>query len=331
MKVGLTFDLKDHYLALGFSEEQAAEFDQPETIDALEAEIQSFGFETERIGPAFSLIKLLSAGQRWDLVFNIAEGASGLGREALVPALLDAYNIPYTFSDPVVMGLTLHKGLTKHAVRDLGIPTPDFALIETIDDLDLISLPFPLFVKPVGEGTGKGISAASYVTTKMELQAVSKALLEKFKQPVIAERYLSGRELTAGIVGTGKTARVIGVMEAIFHETAEHHGYSYSNKKHYEDRVSYQLCGADPLYSRCKEIALGVWRGLHCCDAGRVDLRTDAADNPYFLEVNPLAGLNPVHSDLPILCRLAGISFSSLIEQIMRSACTRCNLPFPGA
>jgi len=161
VKIGITYDLRDDYLAEGYSAEETLEFDRADTIDAIEQTLQYLGYPTVRIGNIKSLIKRLAAGDRWDMVFNIAEGLEGLGREAQVPALLDAYKIPYTFSDPLILSLTLHKGMTKHVIRDLRIPTPDFVVIEKKGDIDKIALPFPLFAKPVAEGTSKGITAAS--------------------------------------------------------------------------------------------------------------------------------------------------------------------------
>ena len=207
MRIGITYDLRDDYLALGFSDEETAEFDRIDTIEAIESALQGMGFETDRIGNIRSLIKRLASGDRWDMVFNIAEGLKGFGREAQVPALLDAYEIPYTFSDALVLALTLHKGMTKRVIRDLGIPTPDFAVIEAASDLDQVNLAFPLFAKPVAEGTGKGISAASKIGSQEELRSVCEDLLRRFNQPVLIETYLPGKEFTAGIVGTGKSAR----------------------------------------------------------------------------------------------------------------------------
>jgi hypothetical protein len=126
MNVGITYDLREDYLAEGYSEEETAEFDRSDTIEAIERTLQDLGFQTDRIGNISNLISRLVAGDRWDLVFNIAEGLRGFGREAQVPAILDAYGIPYTFSDPLVLALTLHKALTKHVMRSMGVPTPDF-------------------------------------------------------------------------------------------------------------------------------------------------------------------------------------------------------------
>jgi D-alanine-D-alanine ligase len=133
MRVGITYDLRDDYLAMGLSDEETAEFDRIDTIEAIESALQGLGFETDRIGNIRRLTSRLASGDRWDMVFNIAEGVQGFGREAQVPALLDAYEIPYTFSDALVLALTLHKGMTKRVIRDMGIPTPDFAVIEAAD------------------------------------------------------------------------------------------------------------------------------------------------------------------------------------------------------
>ena len=181
MRVGLTFDLRDHYLAAGYSAEDTAEFDSIGTIDSLAGALERLGLEVDRVGTVRQLAQRLVAGDRWELIFNIAEGLKGVGREAQVPALLDAYEIPYTFSDPMVMGLALHKGMTKHVIRDQGIPTAPFAVIESRADLAGLELPYPLFAKPVAEGTGKGVTPASRVTTPAALRRVVGALLERFR------------------------------------------------------------------------------------------------------------------------------------------------------
>jgi D-alanine-D-alanine ligase len=326
MRIGLTFDLRDHYRALGFSEEDVAEFDFGETIDAIDATLKELGFETERIGTITELVPMLAEGRRhWDLVFNIAEGVYGIGREAQVPALCDAYKIPYTFSDPCIMALALNKDLTKRVIRDLGLPTPDFQLISSIDEIKSIHLKFPLFAKPYAEGTGKGINASSVIKDKKTLTEVCTGLLKRYNQPVLVESYLPGREFTVGIIGSGEEARIAGVMEVILHSGAEDGVYSYSNKENCEEVVTYTLVD-DNTAKIAGKLALDSWRGLGCLDAGRVDIRCDAAGNPNFIEVNPLAGLHPEHSDLPIICTKAGISFIELIGSIVSSALKRCGL-----
>jgi D-alanine-D-alanine ligase len=328
MKVGLTYDLKSYYLAHGMSEEDAAEFDSPDTIEGIESSLINLGIETDRVGNIFELTERLVAGDRWDMVFNIAEGVRGFGREAQIPALLDAYDIPYTFSDPLVLSVALHKGMTKHILRDIGVPTPDFMVINTLTDLEKCTLAFPLFAKPVAEGTGKGIGPDSKIKDKKGLYDACKWILETFKQPAILEAFLPGREFTVGITGTGEKATSTGVIEVILHKDkgAEPDAYSYLNKQLFETRVEYRAVN-DPEAIKAVEVSLAAWRGLGCRDGGRIDLRSDQNGLPNFMEVNPLAGLNPVISDLPILCGLNNISYQELIKRIMTSALERINMP----
>jgi D-alanine-D-alanine ligase len=149
MIIGLTYDLRQEYLDAGYSEEQTAEFDRPDTIVAIDLALIQMGFQTQRIGNIKSLVQRLAAGERWDMVFNICEGMFGLGREAQVPALLDAYQIPYTFSGPLVLALSLDKALTKSVLRTMGVATPDFAVVGMPEDIAAVNLPFPVFAKPL--------------------------------------------------------------------------------------------------------------------------------------------------------------------------------------
>ncbi|MBU2054716.1 MAG: D-alanine--D-alanine ligase [Proteobacteria bacterium] len=322
MKIGITYDLRDDYLAEGYGEVETAEFDHPRTIEAIEEALRELGYETDRIGHILALAKRLVAGERWDLVFNIAEGIKGFGREAQVPALLDAYDIPYAFSDPLVLALALHKGMTKRVIRDLGIPTPDFVVVESPEEIARVGLSFPLFAKPVAEGTGKGVTAASKIADTAELERICLSLLATFRQPVLIEEFLPGREFTVGIIGTGTEAFSPGVIEVRLTQEAERGVYSYANKENWHGRIEYRLA-TDKTARLAQETALAAWRGLGCRDGGRIDLRADANGTPQFMEVNPLAGLRPEHSDLPILCGLAGMPYQELIAGIMRSALKR--------
>ena len=215
MRIGVTYDLRSDYLALGYGEEETAEFDAEETIAAICAALTGLGHDPIRIGGIHPLAKALVAGERWDAVFNICEGLKGVAREAQVPALLEAFDIPYLFSDPLTLALSLDKALAKRVVRDAGVPTADFALIENENDIAKVALDFPLFLKPVSEGSGKGVDARSKVDTAAELQAVAKDLLARFRQPVLVEEFLPGREFTGGNIGAGAGACVLGVSEIV--------------------------------------------------------------------------------------------------------------------
>ena len=322
MKIGITYDLRDYYLACGMNEEDTAEFDRMDTISAIDGALRDLGYETDPVGNVRQLASRLLSGDRWDLVFNIAEGLNGFGREAQVPALLDAYGIPYTFSDPLVLSLTLHKAMTKRVVRDMGIPTPEFFVVETQSDLDNVDMPFPLFAKPLAEGTGKGVTADSKIRNRKQLVSVCTHLLGAYKQPVLIEAFLPGREFTVGILGTGEDARSIGAMEVVLNKDADPGVYSYRNKEECESLVEYRWAD-DALAVMAQDIALAAHRGLGCKDASRVDLRADTDGKVNFMEINPLAGLHPEHSDLCILATMASVGYKELIEMIMDSAMKR--------
>ena len=323
MRIGFTYDLKADYLALGFNEHAVAEFDTDVTIDAVSGALESLGHDVVRIGHVKALAARLVAGERWDLVFNIAEGVAGFGRESQVPALLEAFGLPYTFSDPLVCALTLHKGMAKQVARGHGVPTPDFALVATLAEAAAVTLPFPLFVKPVAEGTSKGVSAKSLVTSRAALLEVCAELLAEYREPVLVEEFLSGREFTVGILGTGSGARALATLEVVLKAGADAAVYSYRNKAQWRELVEYKLLEAGALRRDVEEVALATWKCLGCRDAGRVDVRLDAAGNPQMLEVNPLAGLTPEHSDLPIMAALEGMDFETLIGEILRCTTTR--------
>lgn len=322
MLIALVYDLRYDYEKLGFSGQQIAEFDSSETIDAIETVLLSQGHEVERVGNIWRLVEHLAAGKSWDLVFNIAEGLYGAAREAQVPALLDAYQIPYVFSQTDVLVIALNKALTKQIIASVGIPTADYAVVSKIDDIEKISLPYPLFAKPIAEGTGKGVSNLSLINNSSELKNTCQKLLFEFQQPVLVERYLSGREFTVGITGTAQDAEVLGVLEIILRPEADFAGHTYNNKENCEVLVDYVLC-EDEIAKQAEIIALNAWRTLGCRDGGRIDIRCDDDGFPNFIEVNPLAGLHPTHSDLTILCAALDISYTELIGKIVESASLR--------
>jgi len=321
MKIGLTYDLRSDYLKQGYSMEETAEFDKESTIEGIEKAIQQAGHETERIGHAQSLMKALLDGKKWEMVFNIAEGLYGEGRESLVPALLDAYKIPYVFSGPVTLGISLNKAFAKQIVKESGVNTPAFYVVSQIADIKKVTLQYPLFAKPISEGTGKGIDAKSYISSKDELEKVCTYLLSQFNQPVLVEEYLPGREFTVGVLGSGEDAFVPGAMEIVYKENT-HNFYSYENKENFEGLIDY-VAVEGPLLEECKWVALKAWNALNCLDGGRVDVKIDRLGKVSFIEVNPLAGLNPVISDLPILCALYNVSYQDIIDAILKSAFKR--------
>src|SRR5690606_19969738 len=228
------------------------------------------------------------------------------------------HRIRYVFSDPLVCALTLHKAVCKRVLRDLGLPTPDFRLVERQADVAAIDLPFPLFAKPVAEGTSKGVDADSKVIDRAGLAAVCDRLLATHRQPVLVEGFLPGREFTVGIVGSAADAEAIAVLEVELLDGADREVYTQRNKEDCEELVRYHLADG-PIASEAKALALAAWAGIGCRDGGRVDLRQGPDGRLQVLELNPLPGLHPTHSDLPIMARLAGIGYVELIGRILHS------------
>ncbi len=322
MKIGFTYDLRSWYLDRGYSMEDTAEFDKIDTVNSLEAAVRKMGLETEKIGNVFQLIEALASGKKWDLVFNIAEGLYGDGRESVVPAILDQYRIPYVFSGPVILGISLNKYLTRLIVASAGVPVSPGMLISNPSDIDKCKLTYPLFIKPVSEGTGKGITEKSLLKSPGELREMAMFLLERFNQPALVEEYLPGREFTVGVVGSAGEAVAVGGMEIICKDNLP---YSVEFKENYQEFCKY--IPMDNSYAaEAKKVAIDVWNALGGLDAGRVDLKADRNGRLCFMEVNPLAGLHPIDSDLPILSRFSGLEYDSLIEKIVRSALKRNNL-----
>ena len=320
MRVGLTFDLRHDYLAAGFSDEEAGEFDVPETIDAVEAALRHHGHSVERIGGIKALVVALAAGKTWPLVWNMCEGVYGIAREAQVPALLEAYGIPFVFSTPDVLVTAMDKAVAKLVVAAAGVLTPAFAVVRSARDLVAVKLPYPLFVKPLAEGTSKGVKETSKVTDRAGLTAKCLEVLKTCRQPALVETFLPGREFTVGLLGSGANARAIGVSEIRFLPGGDPSAYSYRNKMEAFDELT---LATGPLADEAASVALSAWRALGCRDAGRVDIRCDAEGRPSFIECNPLAGLRPKWSELTQLAGLVGMSYESLIGAILDEALGR--------
>lgn len=325
--IGLTYDLRSDYLALGYRDEDVAEFDEDVTIKALDETIRSLGYNTVRIGNARALCAQLAAGVRWDLVFNIAEGLGGRSREAQVPCMLDVYAIPYTFSDPLVCAVTLDKAVAKRIVHASGLRTPGFHVVRHHEDCRHVNLTYPLFAKPIAEGTGKGIDRTSKLESPEQLHSVCTTLLRKHNQPVLVEEFLPGREFTVAILGTAAEARVLGTLEVVIRPHAKTSIYTFAIKEKCDDFVDYSKPARSPEIAAVEKLALDAYIALELRDTGRVDIRMDREGRPAFMEVNPLPGLNPYHSDLPMIATNEGMSYPDLIGAIIDSAFRR--LPPP--
>ena len=310
------------------------EWDEPETIAAVEGALRVFGdvVRLEAIGDFASRLR----AARVDLLFNMAEGLSGPSRESQVPAIAEFLGVPYTASDPLTLALALHKGRAKEILAFRGVPTPAFVMVETPDHLArLDGLRYPLFLKPVWEGSSKGVATANYVTTPAGARERATQLLETYAQPVLAEAFLPGDEFTVAVLGNGPEADCLPLIryrfDALPAGALPVMGYE---AKWLWDTADGPLgevleCPArvEPsLARRIEEAALAAYRALACRDWGRVDVRLDAAGAPHVLEVNPLPGIIPdptQHSCFPAAAAAAGLSYPELIQSVVQVAWKR--------
>lgn len=327
-RLALVYDLKEDYLARGFDPEDAAEFDERVTIDALAEELARVGFRPDRVGDCAAFACRLAKGERWDVVWSIAEGWRGACREAQAATLCDLYGLPHFFSDALALSLAHHKGVAKTVVAGAGGRTAPFAVVHHPDDFASVDLPFPVYVKPVAEGSSKGVGVDARVDTSDALVRVGQRLLARFRQPVLVEAYLPGDEYTVAVFGAGATARAVGVMKIEFIHPDAGQTYSLSTKADYKRLVRYVLAD-DAVAEACGRLAVLAHRALGCRDVARHDIRLDASGAPCFLETNPLPGLNPEYSDLPIMASLAGRRYSDLIDALVAEAAPRLNLAHP--
>jgi D-alanine-D-alanine ligase len=322
LRIGFTFNVKRVDSKAGNDAE--AEYDAPETIDAIRDALESYGQVTLFEADAELPRQLMQTPV--DLVFNIAEGLAGRNREAAVPALCELLGIPYTGSDAATLSIALDKALSKRVIMQHGILTADFQLMETGRERLSSKLKFPLIVKPNAEGSSKGVSAsASVVDDEESLRAVVRELIDRYRQPALVEVYVPGREFTVGVLGD-RRPRVLPPMEILFKDKANPRPvYDFQIKQEWEKHVSYQ-CPAHLTPAELKAIervCREVFDALDCRDVARVDLRMTPKGDIYVIEVNPLPGLTPGYSDLCLIAHAAGIEYRTLIGEILEGGLKR--------
>jgi len=359
MKIALLANLKknapEHPGANG---DQWDDLDGPETIESILGALRAGGHEATfleaGLQKGFDLISRLRSYQP-DLCFNISEGHFGDSRESHVPSILEMLQIPYTGSGVLTLALALDKPMTKRVLNYHDLPTPEFQVFGSADEeinddlLEGNELRFPLFVKPSREGTGMGVSRNSIVTSVAELRDRTAQLLTAYRQPVLCERFIEGRELTVGLIGnlkstearrlSDRTAPTVLPDELHFFPPMEidtdKHGESEAGI--YTNRVKVELahdfhwtCPAhidDGLRERLWKLTAAVFRVTGSHDVARVDFRYDEkTDTPWILEINPLPGLNPEYSDLCIEATAQGWAYEELINRIVEVAVNRYGL-----
>ena len=332
------FDLS---IAALIARDEFAEWDAPATIAAVESALSHLG-KVVRLEATEDFPERLRQ-TRPDIVFNIAEGFRGVNREAHVPAICEFFGIPYSGSDPFTLTLCLDKARTKETLAFHKIPTPRFAVVETIEDLAAraADLPFPLFVKPLHEGSSKGITDRNLCWDRDHLTRQTRFLLENYEQPVLVEEYLPGKEFTCAVLGNGDRATVLPIVGMNFETLPKGALPIYSfDAKFVWDRPEKPLdifqCPARitrDLQASIERVTLDAFRVLGCRDWARIDVRLDAAGNPNVLEVNPLPGILPDPADnscLPKAARAAGIGYDELIQSCLKYAAARQGVEIGG-
>lgn len=310
------------------------EWDEPETIAAVSDALAVFGEVVPLEAVDGFPTRLRSANV--DLLFNMAEGGAGPNRESHVPAIAEFLGVPYLGSDPLTLGLALHKGRAKEVFQQHGVPTAPSMWIASQEDLPTLTrVPrYPLFLKPAWEGSSKGIAEANRVAGPDEAIERCAYLLATYGQPVLAEAYLPGEEFTVAILGNGTEARALPIIRYRFGSLPDGAlpimGYE---AKWLWDRPDVELdileCPAEVsehVAERIRATALAAYEALACRDWARVDLRLDEAGVPHVLEVNPLPGIMPdpvAHSCFPCAASAAGMSYDELIQSVTRIAWRR--------
>lgn len=330
MRIGLSYDLKQQTeQSEGLPDDAFEEYDSYETIEALSAVITSAGHQVMMLGGGSDFISCVLR-EKPDFVFNIAEGHGNYrSREAQVPSVLETLGIPYSGSDPLLLAVCLEKSLTKQLVAAAGVATPRWHVINDINELkdcDWGSFPFPVFIKPVHEGSSKGIRNASRVDDAAKLKEVVEQQLRLYDQPVMVEQYISGDEVTVGLIGNNP-ASVIGVMRVVPRYNTSDFVYSLEIKRNWQEMVQYE-CPADldaSILQKIEGSSLLAFKTLGILDFARMDFRVAYDGTPYFLEVNPLPGLNPKSGDYVILSQAMGWSYEKLIRTVLETAMERYN------
>ncbi|MBI4437163.1 MAG: ATP-grasp domain-containing protein [Candidatus Omnitrophica bacterium] len=340
MKVGLTFNEKRPLLGgrngrgVSLPEDTYLEWDDAETITAIAAALRKrhdvvLIEADERSVQAFRR-------EEPDIVFNIAEGRFGPLREAEIPALLDSLGIPYTGSGPETLSVALDKAWTKRVLRQFGIATPDFLVCEETDYY-LNGLTFPLIVKPLWEGSSKGILDKAVVETPQELRKQVKFVLERYQEPALIEKFLPGREFTLALLGNDSSLEVLPVVEINLNTLPRgaHPIYSYEAKWVWDTPKSPLRifeCPAKIPYTlerKLSHLAKRTFQVLKCRDWCRIDMRLDEKGEPHVLEVNPLPGILPnpeQNSCFPKAARAQGMKYEELILEVLSIACKRVGL-----
>jgi D-alanine-D-alanine ligase len=273
---------------------------------------------------------------RVDFLFNMAEGHTGPSREAHVPAIAEFFDVPYLGSDPLTLTVALHKVRAKEVFCQRGIPTAPFVWIESDDDLAAFrnGHSYPMFLKPVWEGSSKGIAEANYAATASEAVERTRDLLATYEQPILAESYLPGEEFTVAVLGNGTETYALPIIRYRFSELPDGAlpimGYEakwvWDTPEAELDLLECPAAVSDDTATRVRDTAIAAYHALGCRDWSRVDIRLDELGGPHVIEVNPLPGIIPdpvANSCFPRAAAEAGMTYDELIQTATRIAWRR--------
>jgi len=304
-----------------------AEFDGIDTLNAIRGAITSFGHDVIDLEATPNFAQKLIEAQV-DVVFNISEGVRGRFRESQVPATLDLMDIPYTGSDPSTLAITLDKAMAKRIVTEAGVKTPKFATLTSSKDKIPADMTYPMMVKPVAEGSSKGVLPNSVVKNAEELKEVVTSITSRYKQGALVEEFLTGREFTIGLLGETKP-EVLPPMEIVFNDKSNPTPiYTFAHKQDTNDEVTYVAPAEvdEKLRRELETAAKKCFKALGCRDVARMDFRLDSFGRVNFIECNPLPGLTPEWSDLCIIANGAGVNYQQLVGRILAPAIKRYKL-----
>jgi D-alanine-D-alanine ligase len=330
MRIGLSVDLKEAVkgsLSIErLPEDALEEYDSVETVKGIAAAIESIGHSTVLLGGGRDFLSNVQQ-EKVDLVFNIAEGLGNYrSREAQIPGILEMLGIPFTGSDPLALAVSLDKDITKKLVSLAGVATPRWQVVRNaleLKSVDWSIFQFPLFVKPLHEGSSKGIRNVSKVNNIKDVIPSISGLLEIYHQEVIVEEFIYGDEITTGLIGN--PPQVLGIMRVLPRQPDPEFVYSLEVKRDWERLVDYE-CPArlkPEVLERIGDSAKKVFSALGCRDISRVDFRISHDGTPYFLEINPLPGLNPRSGDIVIMSGKMGWTYPALISAVVEAALKR--------
>lgn len=310
------------------------EYDPPHTVELIKHGILATGHEYVFVEADENFVENLKA-LRPDLVFNRAEGLRGDSRESHVPAILEMLGIPYVGSNVLTTAIGLNKAWAKKVLLYHGISTPRFYVCKSDQEAERIKEGFPYILKPNEEGSSMGIIEENLVHNKTQLRTRLKQMIEEYQQPILIEQFIQGREFSTGLLGRpGQDPEVLSILEIDFSKFPEVGGIFGQRAKTVLDSLDHYICPAQiskKLKTLLGRLSINVWYALDVKDFARIDFRMNDKEEIFFLEINPLPGMDfdTEENDLsfyPYMAMKSGYTYDELVRRLLESACARYGL-----